>query len=267
MLGSFTRTCWKRRSSAESFSICFLYSSRVVAPITCSSPLARSGLSMLAASIAPSAFPAPIMVWSSSMKRITSPAFVASSSPFLKRSSNSPLNLVPATIDARSRDMTLFPARRSGTSLLTILAASPSAIAVLPTPGSPMRTGLFFVLLTRICMTREISSSRPITGSIRPSFASAVRSLQYLSRTFVLLPSLPLPLAPRFPVCLLRRVEDSPPKNLATGSSSSPSSSFSSSSRSSSSTSSSSSKSAFSSRALSRRISIRSSAASFASKS
>ena len=37
--------------------------------------------------------------------------------------------------------------KESGMSLLTILRASPSAIAVLPTPGSPIRIGLFFVLL------------------------------------------------------------------------------------------------------------------------
>ncbi len=33
----------------------------------------------------------------------------------------------------------------SGTSPSTIRWASPSAMAVLPTPGSPMSTGLFFV--------------------------------------------------------------------------------------------------------------------------
>ena len=38
----------------------------------------------------------------------------------------------------------------AGTSFLTILRASPSAIAVLPTPGSPIRQGLFFERLQRI---------------------------------------------------------------------------------------------------------------------
>ena len=57
----------------------------------------------------------------------------------------------------------------SGTSLFAILSARPSAIAVFPTPGSPTRQGLFFVRLTRICITLLISSSRPITGqSCRP---------------------------------------------------------------------------------------------------
>ncbi|KAL4854353.1 hypothetical protein ACK3TF_004876 [Chlorella vulgaris] len=40
--------------------MCFRYSSRVVAPMHCSSPRASAGLRMLAASIAPSAAPAPI---------------------------------------------------------------------------------------------------------------------------------------------------------------------------------------------------------------
>ncbi len=59
---------------------------------------------------------------------------------------------------------------------------APSATAVLPTPGSPMSTGLFLVRLDRICMQRRISSSRPITGSSFPSRAAAVRSRAYLVR-------------------------------------------------------------------------------------
>ena len=38
----------------------------------------------------------------------------------------------------------------SGTSLLTIRWAIPSTIAVFPTPGSPINTGLFFVRLDKI---------------------------------------------------------------------------------------------------------------------
>src|SRR5690606_40125012 len=51
------------------------------------------------------------------------------------------------------------------TSLSTIRRAKPSTIAVLPTPGSPIRIGLFFVFLDKILITRRISSSRPITRS------------------------------------------------------------------------------------------------------
>ena len=47
--------------------------------------------------------------------------------------------------------------RLSGTSASTIRRASPSAMAVLPTPGSPISTGLFFVRGERTWMTRRIS--------------------------------------------------------------------------------------------------------------
>ena len=59
---------------------------------------------------------------------------------------------------------------------MTIRCASPSTIAVLPVPGSPMRTGLFLVRRDSTCMTLRISSSRPMTGSSLPFLASAVRS-------------------------------------------------------------------------------------------
>ena len=49
------------------------YSSSVVAPTQCSSPRASAGFSMLPASIAPSALPAPTMVCSSSMKTMVLP--------------------------------------------------------------------------------------------------------------------------------------------------------------------------------------------------
>lgn len=54
--------------------------------------------------------------------------------------------------------------------------ARPSAMAVLPTPGSPMRQGLFLVRRDRIWITRSISVALPITGSSRPSFACFVKS-------------------------------------------------------------------------------------------
>ncbi len=53
-----------------------------------------------------------------------------------------------------------------GTSLLIIRWAIPSTIAVLPTPGSPINTGLFLVRRDKICITRRISSWRPITDLI-----------------------------------------------------------------------------------------------------
>ena len=65
--------------------------------------------------------------------------------------------------------------RFSGTSPSTIFWAIPSEIAVLPTPGSPTRIGLFFVLLLKICRTLRISSSLPITGSSLPCAALSLR--------------------------------------------------------------------------------------------
>ena len=72
-MGSPTITVWKRRARAASFSTCFLYSLSVVAPMQRSSPRASAGFSRLAASMAPSAPPAPTSVCSSSMKQMISP--------------------------------------------------------------------------------------------------------------------------------------------------------------------------------------------------
>ena len=181
--GWSTITGWKRRSSAASFSMCLRYSSRVVAPMQRSSPRASAGLSMLPASMAPSAAPAPTMVCSSSMKRTTRPSEeVTSLSTALSRSSNSPRYLEPATMAPRSRATRRRSRSDSGTSPLAIRWASPSAMAVLPTPGSPMRTGLFLVRRESTWITRRISSSRPMTGSSLPRRAASVRSRPYLVR-------------------------------------------------------------------------------------
>ena len=59
-------------------------------------------------------------------------------------------------------------------------------MAVFPTPGSPIRTGLFLVRRTSTSMTRRISASRPMTGSSWPSCASAVRSVLYFSSAWYL---------------------------------------------------------------------------------
>src|SRR6202453_3578532 len=98
-----------------------------------------------------------------------------------KRSSNSPRYFAPAISAERSSDTMRFGFRTSGTSPEMIRCARPSTMAVLPTPGSPIRTGLFFVRRARICITRRISSSRPITGSSLPRRARSVRSRAYCS--------------------------------------------------------------------------------------
>ena len=146
----------------------------------CSSPRANAGLSIFPASIDPSAAPAPTMVCSSSINRMTEPSDLAISlSTAFKRSSKSPRNLAPANKAARSSANKRLFFMLSGTSAFTIRCARPSTKAVLPTPGSPIMTGLFFVRRWRICTMRRISSSRPIIGSILPCSALSVRSIVY----------------------------------------------------------------------------------------
>ena len=176
-VGWSTSTGWKRRSRAASFSMYFRYSSSVVAPIQCSSPLASIGFNRLPASMEPSVLPAPTMVCSSSMNRMICPSlFFTSSRTAFNRSSNSPRYLAPATSAPISSANSLRFFKPSGTSPRTIRWASPSTTAVLPTPGSPIRTGLFLVFRERIWITLRISLSRPMTGSSFWSFARSTRS-------------------------------------------------------------------------------------------
>ena len=102
------------------------------------------------------------------------------------RSSNSPLYLLPATMPERSNTTRRLSFTVSGTIPITMRCASPSTMAVLPTPGSPVRHALFFVRLLRIWISLVISLSRPITGSSFPSAASCVRSRLYWSSVGVL---------------------------------------------------------------------------------
>ena len=102
IVGSATWIGWNRRSSAASFSRCLRYSSSVVAPMVCSSPRASIGLRIEAASIAPSAAPAPTSVWISSMNRMMSPRVRISLRTFFSRSSKSPRYREPATSAPRS---------------------------------------------------------------------------------------------------------------------------------------------------------------------
>ena len=135
---------------------------------------------MLPASMAPSALPAPTMVCSSSMNRMMRPSSAETSfRTALSRSSNSPRYLAPASSPAMSSDSTFLSFSDSGTSPLTMRCASPSTMAVLPTPGSPISTGLFLVRRCSTWMARRISSSRPITGSSLPERARSVRSSVY----------------------------------------------------------------------------------------
>ena len=107
---------------------------------------ASIGFSMLAASTAPSAAPAPTIVCSSSMKRMISPSepWISWRTAF-RRSSNSPRYFEPASSAPMSSAQTRLPLRPFRNVAGDDAWASPSTMAVLPTPGSPISTGLFFV--------------------------------------------------------------------------------------------------------------------------
>ena len=109
--------------------------------------------------------------------------FFTSCNTAFNLSSNSPLYFAPATNDPISSEKIVHSFKPSGTSPLTILNANPSAIAVLPTPGSPINTGLFFVFLDNILITFLISSSLPITGSNFWALASSTKSEPYFFNT------------------------------------------------------------------------------------
>src|SRR6266852_2849232 len=116
---------------------------------------------MLAASNEPSAEPAPTSVCSSSMKMM---AFCDSISSFMmvfRRSSNWPRYLVPATINDRSRARMRLSARNDGTSPSAMRCASPSTMAVLPTPASPISSGEFSRDLTQAAMDTQLD---PLVG-------------------------------------------------------------------------------------------------------
>ncbi|GFI06531.1 hypothetical protein IMSAGC006_01274 [Muribaculaceae bacterium] len=93
-------------------------------------------------------------------------------------------------MEAMSSEITRLPKRMRLTLRWTIRNASPSTIADLPTPGSPMSTGLFFLRRLSIWASLSISTSRPTTGSRRPSSAARVMSTPNLSSTGVSLPLL-----------------------------------------------------------------------------
>ena len=99
----------------------------------------------------------------------------------LSRSSNWPRNLVPASSAPMSSEYTLRVLSTSGTLPWWMRSARPSAMAVLPTPGSPTKIGLFLRRRHSTCIVRSSSRSRPISGSMRPAAASATRSVVYAS--------------------------------------------------------------------------------------
>ena len=144
-----------------------------------SSPRARAGFSRLAASSWPAAPPAPISVCASSMNRMIGfgLAFDLVDHRLAAGSRTRPsCRRRPAA--GRDRACAArHPSSAGGTSPAAMRSAKPSTTAVLPTPASPVRIGLFCRRRVRMSMTWRISESRPRTGSILPACARAVRSM------------------------------------------------------------------------------------------
>ena len=91
----------------------------------------------------PEVAPAPTMVWISSMNSTACGTFSRSAMTAFRRASKSPRNRVPASSDPMSRAKMRSSAKAGGASPSSTRRARPSAIAVLPTPASPTRIGLF----------------------------------------------------------------------------------------------------------------------------
>src|SRR5438477_110786 len=171
-------TGWKRRSSAGSPRIHLSYSPPVVAPMIRLSPRTSAGFNMLAASIAaPSAVPWPIRLCSSSTNRIRSGSVDSSRTSLRIRSSYCPRNAVPASRATWSRATMRASFSAGGTSAAAMRCASPSTMAVFPTPAFPISAGLFLLWRSRMSTARAISASRQRTGSRSPRRAWAVRSM------------------------------------------------------------------------------------------
>ena len=86
--------------------------------------------------------------------------------------------LAPACNKPRSRVRRTTSLSAGGTSPAAIRKANPSTTAVLPTPASPVRIGLFCRRRIRISTICRISPSRPRIGSISPFLAFSVRSTE-----------------------------------------------------------------------------------------
>ena len=153
--------------------------------MTLITPLPNAFLSILAMSLLPPLVaPAPFIMCASSINNIHLPFFSSAPSTFLRRSSKSPRYLLPANNALISKLYTSCSLINSGTLPSTILRASPSAIAVLPTPGSPIIITLDLILRANTNCISSISFSRPITGSIFLPLALVVRLVQNCTNIF-----------------------------------------------------------------------------------
>ncbi len=155
-----------------------------MAPTIRSSPRANIGLSMLpgvhrALARGPSAHNGVEFV--DERDDLPSDSLISSNTA-LSRSSNSPRYLAPATIAPRSRADQFLAAQGLG----HVTSDDPLGEALndgrLTDARFTDQHRIVFGPSDSTCTTRRISVSRPITGSIFPSRANAVRSCPYFSR-------------------------------------------------------------------------------------
>ena len=91
--------------------------------------------------------------------------------PVLEFALDARAGLQQGQIERAQRDVL----QRRGHVALGDAQAKPSTTAVLPTPASPVRIGLFWRRRVRMSTIWRISKSRPRTGSILPFLAFSVR--------------------------------------------------------------------------------------------
>ena len=126
----------------------------------------------LAASMAPSAHPAPTNVWTSSIKRMICPSLfsISCKMPF-RRSSNSPRYFVPAIKASHVEGEELLIFQRIGNISWNDALSQPFRNGGLAHAWIADQHGIIFVRRVRTCIVRRISSSLPMTGSSFPCFA------------------------------------------------------------------------------------------------
>ena len=182
-VGSSTKTGWKRRSRAASFSMCLRYSSSVVAPMRVQLAAGQHRLEQVggvhgALGRAGADDGVQLVDEEDDLAVGVLDLLEHGLEALLELAAELGAGDERAQVEGHDR---LVRAGRRARRRATMRWARPSTMAVLPTPGSPMSTGLFLVRRLSTWMTRRISSSRPMTGSSLPSRAASVRSPPYFS--------------------------------------------------------------------------------------
>ena len=146
-VGSPTKTGWKRRSSAASFSMCLRYSSSVVAPMHVQLAAGQHRLQHVGGvhrALGRARADHGVQL-------VDEEDDLALGVRDLLEHRLQPLLELAAVLRARDerahveRDDPLVASAPRARRRATIRCASPSTMAVLPTPGSPISTGLFLV--------------------------------------------------------------------------------------------------------------------------